>query len=87
MRRHPICSPERPDLVADCQPASQHPDCPLGASAEFAKVRIGLIIMSLLGIAPLIVRVFEFPAMHIAWDQNAYGSIVWVMLGLHTTHI
>jgi heme/copper-type cytochrome/quinol oxidase subunit 3 len=51
------------------------------------KVRIGLIVMSLLGIAPLIVRIFEFPAMHIRWDQNAYGSIVWAMLGLHTTHI
>jgi cytochrome c oxidase subunit 3 len=54
---------------------------------NLAKVRIGLIIMSLLGVAPLIVRIFEFPAMHISWDQNAYGSIVWVMLGLHTTHI
>ncbi len=51
------------------------------------KVRVGLIVMSLLGIAPLILRAFEFPAMHIKWDQNAYGSIVWVMLGLHTTHI
>jgi heme/copper-type cytochrome/quinol oxidase subunit 3 len=54
---------------------------------NLAKVRIGLIVMSLLGVAPLIVRIFEFPAMHISWDQNAYGSIVWVMLGLHTTHI
>ena len=54
---------------------------------DLRKVRIGLIIMSLLGIAPLILRAFEFPAMHIKWDQNAYGSIVWVMLGLHTTHI
>jgi heme/copper-type cytochrome/quinol oxidase subunit 3 len=54
---------------------------------NLAKVRIGLIIMSLLGAAPLIVRIFEFPAMHISWDQNAYGSIVWVMLGLHTSHI
>ncbi len=54
---------------------------------NLVKVRIGLIIMSLLGVAPLIVRIFEFPAMHISWDQNAYGSIVWVMLGLHTTHI
>jgi heme/copper-type cytochrome/quinol oxidase subunit 3 len=54
---------------------------------DLRKVRVGLIVMSLLGIAPLIVRVFEFPAIHINWDQNAYGSIVWVMLGLHTTHI
>ncbi|WP_027686945.1 cytochrome c oxidase subunit 3 [Rhizobium leguminosarum] len=54
---------------------------------NLVKVRIGLIIMSLLGVAPLIVRIYEFPAMHITWDRNAYGSIVWVMLGLHTTHI
>ncbi|WP_027062597.1 cytochrome c oxidase subunit 3 [Mesorhizobium loti] len=51
------------------------------------KVRIGLIVMTVLGVAPLVLRAFEFPAMHIKWDQNAYGSIVWVMLGLHTTHI
>jgi cytochrome c oxidase subunit 3 len=54
---------------------------------DLRKVRLGLIVMSVLGIAPLILRAFEFPAMHIKWDQNAYGSIVWVMLGLHTTHI
>ncbi|TGQ62677.1 cytochrome C oxidase subunit III [Mesorhizobium sp. M00.F.Ca.ET.186.01.1.1] len=54
---------------------------------DLRKVRIGLIAMSLVGIVPLILRAFEFPAMHIKWDQNAYGSIVWVMLGLHTTHI
>jgi heme/copper-type cytochrome/quinol oxidase subunit 3 len=54
---------------------------------DLRKVRIGLIIMSLLGVAPLVLRIFEFPAMHIRWDQNAYGSIAWVMLGLHTSHI
>ena len=50
-------------------------------------VRIGLVAMSILGIAPLIVRGFEFPALMVWWDDNAYGSIVWTMLGLHTTHI
>lgn len=51
------------------------------------KVRIGMIIMSLLGIAPLIPRIFEFPALHVSWDTNAYGSVIWTLLGLHTTHI
>lgn len=54
---------------------------------DLPKVRIGLLVMSVLGAAPLFLRVFEFPAMHIWWDDNAYGSIVWVLLGLHTTHI
>ena len=54
---------------------------------DLRKVRIGLVIMSILGIAPLIVRIFEFPALRISWDTNAYGSVVWLLLGLHTTHI
>jgi heme/copper-type cytochrome/quinol oxidase subunit 3 len=54
---------------------------------DLRKVRIGLVIMSILGIAPLIVRIFEFPALHVSWDTNAYGSVVWILLGLHTTHI
>jgi cytochrome c oxidase subunit III len=54
---------------------------------DLRKVRIGIVIMSLLGAAPLIVRAFEFPALHVSWDTNAYGSVVWTLLGLHTTHI
>jgi cytochrome c oxidase subunit III len=50
-------------------------------------VRIGLVVMSLLGIAPLAVRWFEFSALDVWWDANAYGSMVWVLLGLHTTHL
>ncbi|MEZ2126180.1 MULTISPECIES: heme-copper oxidase subunit III [unclassified Sinorhizobium] len=51
------------------------------------RVRIGLIVMSLLGAAPLVIRIFEFSALHVRWDESAYGSIVWTMLGLHTTHL
>jgi cytochrome c oxidase subunit III len=51
------------------------------------KVQIGMIVMSVLGIMPLVVRAFEFPALNVSWDSNAYGSIVWTLLGLHTTHI
>jgi cytochrome c oxidase subunit 3 len=54
---------------------------------NIAKTRLGMVVMSVLGIIPLIIRVFEFPALHISWDSNAYGSILWVMLGLHTTHL
>jgi cytochrome c oxidase subunit 3 len=54
---------------------------------DLAKVRLGIVIMSVLGIVPIVIRFFEFPAMHVSWDSNAYGSIVWTMLGLHTTHL
>ena len=54
---------------------------------DLRKVRIGLVVMSVLGALPLVLRWFEFPALHVSWDSNAYGSITWTMLGLHTTHI
>ncbi|OEC96250.1 MULTISPECIES: cytochrome c oxidase subunit 3 [unclassified Rhizobium] len=54
---------------------------------DLHKVRIGLIVMSVLGAVPLILRGFEFVVLNIRWDANAYGSIIWTMLGLHTTHI
>ena len=43
--------------------------------------------MSVFGVLPLILRVFEFRALNVLWDTNAYGSIVWLLLGLHTLHI
>ncbi|MGK9167452.1 cytochrome c oxidase subunit 3 [Inquilinus limosus] len=51
------------------------------------KVRIGLVVMSLFGVAPLIARIFEFQALTVLWDANAYGSVVWFLLGLHTAHL
>jgi heme/copper-type cytochrome/quinol oxidase subunit 3 len=54
---------------------------------DMAKVRLGMVIMSAAGIMPLIVRIWEFPALRLSWDENAYGSAVWFLLGLHTTHL
>jgi cytochrome c oxidase subunit I+III len=34
-----------------------------------------------------IIRVFEFRALNVWWDSNAYGSIVWLLLAFHTTHL
>jgi heme/copper-type cytochrome/quinol oxidase subunit 3 len=56
-------------------------------SSRLAATRLGLVIISIFSILPLFVRVFEFRALNIYWDTNAYGSIVWLLLGLHTLHI
>jgi cytochrome c oxidase subunit 3 len=50
-------------------------------------VRIGLLVMSLVGIVLVIIRYFEFPALLVTWDQSAYGSIMVTLLGLHTVHV
>jgi heme/copper-type cytochrome/quinol oxidase subunit 3 len=54
---------------------------------HLAKVRLALIAMCGLGLIPLAVRWFEFAALGIRWDQNAYGSMLWLLLGLHTAHL
>lgn len=54
---------------------------------DLVKVRVGLIVMTVFGIVPLVIRIFEFPALGLMWDTNAYGSITWTLLGLHTTHL
>lgn len=46
-----------------------------------------LTLMSLLGLVLVVIRGFEIAAMNVRWDQNAYGSIVWALLLLHTVHI
>lgn len=50
-------------------------------------MRLWIVVMCLLGLAPLAVRAFEFAQLNVRWDANAYGSILWVMLGLHTAHL
>jgi cytochrome c oxidase subunit 3 len=54
---------------------------------DLRKVRIGIVVMSVFGVVPLVVRAFEFRALNTWWDSNAYGSVTWLLLGLHTTHL
>jgi cytochrome c oxidase subunit 3 len=54
---------------------------------ELQKVRIGLVIIVVFGLATLGVRIFEFPALRASWSVNAYTSATWVLLGFHTMHL
>ena len=49
--------------------------------------QIGLVICVICGLAALVLRSFEFSAVYFRWDSNAYGSIVWFMLGMHMLHL
>ena len=53
---------------------------------DLAAVRIGMIVMIAIGLVLLGLRAMEFTALNVRWDQNAYGSIVWAILALHTLH-
>jgi len=49
--------------------------------------RTGLVVMSVAGVLLLAVRAFEFTALNAKWDQDAYGSIVWALMLMHTVHL
>jgi len=53
----------------------------VGAIRRLFPVLVGI------GAVLLVIRGFEFNSLNVMWYDNAYGSIVWALLLLHTTHI
>jgi cytochrome c oxidase subunit 3 len=49
--------------------------------------KLGLVVCVICGLAALVLRSFEYSAVYFRWDSNAYGSIVWFMLGMHMLHL
>ena len=50
-------------------------------------VLIGLGALVALGLISCVIRWFEFPELKVAWNDNAYGSIIWALLGLHFLYL
>jgi len=44
-------------------------------------------VVFVLNALALVVRGFEFLHLNTRWDANAYGSIVWALILLHTVHL
>ena len=45
------------------------------------------VVVFVLNALALVVRAFEFPHLNVRWDQDAYGSVTWALMGLHTLHL
>jgi heme/copper-type cytochrome/quinol oxidase subunit 3 len=54
---------------------------------DLHKVRLWMVVCMLFSLVFLGVRVLEFTALNTRWDSDAYGSVVWMLMGLHTTHL
>jgi cytochrome c oxidase subunit III len=54
---------------------------------DLRQVRVGMVACIAFAVAFLAVRVLEFTSLNCHWTGSAYGSAVWTMLGLHTTHL
>ena len=54
---------------------------------DLPKVRAGLVTLSVFGVVLLVVRALEFTTLNVRGDESAYGSAVWMLLGLHTFNL
>jgi heme/copper-type cytochrome/quinol oxidase subunit 3 len=54
---------------------------------DLPKVQLWLTVGTLVSLATLVLRVMEFKGLNCSWNSSAYGSAVWTLLGLHTTHL
>src|SRR5688572_17382945 len=46
-----------------------------------------LVVFFVICAAALVARTYEFIGLQVKWDSNAYGSITWGLLTLHTVHL
>ena len=54
---------------------------------DLKKVRIWMVACLLFSLVFLGIRVLEFTSLNTRWDSQAYGSVVWMLMALHTTHL
>ncbi len=54
---------------------------------DIRTIRPLLAVMVFIGVLLFVIRGFEFNSLNVMWYDNAYGSIIWALLILHTTHI
>jgi heme/copper-type cytochrome/quinol oxidase subunit 3 len=86
---------DAPDLLAGTlftvvMLVSEIPNTMIKRAAEHGRlreVRRLLLVMLGIGIVLFVLRGFEFASLNVWWYDNAYGSIVWALLVLHTTHV
>jgi len=72
-------------LVASCLPNQLAKRA--GEHVNLRGVRIWMLVCLAFGVVFNVLRAYEFQHLNVLWDHDAYGSIVWLLLGLHTTHI
>jgi heme/copper-type cytochrome/quinol oxidase subunit 3 len=49
--------------------------------------RLWLGVLILIGIGNVVLRALEYTQLNCRWDTNAYASITWLLLSMHTIHV
>ena len=71
--------------IATCVPAALAKRA--AEKFDLRSVRIWLTALTVLNFITVAIRAFEYPALNCKWDDNAYGSMVWCLMVLHTMHL
>jgi len=54
---------------------------------DVGAVKIAILFTLAFNVAALVIRYYEFDSLHFKWNDNAYGSITWIILGIHMFHL
>ena len=54
---------------------------------DAGSAKIAILFTLGFNIAAIIIRYYEFDSLHFKWNDNAYGSITWIILGIHMFHL
>jgi len=56
-------------------------------TGDLRGIQRSMWLVTLLSVAAVVTRAFEFKSLPFRWDTDAYASVFWGMLTLHTTHL
>ena len=56
-------------------------------AGDVRTIRLLMPVIIAVGVVLLVIRGFEFNSLNVRWTDDAYGSIIWALLVLHTSHI
>lgn len=57
------------------------------AKGDKRRLVVGMLAASTLALVFLILKVVEYSDVGYRWDTNAYGSMVWIIIGFHSAHV
>ena len=69
-------------LILSCWPA--HAATEAAIRNDVGGVKRNLLLNLALAVAALVLRLIEWRSLNFNWTASGYGSIVWMILGLHT---
>jgi len=54
---------------------------------DAAGMKYGMLVTLAFNLVLIVLRYYEFDALHFKWNDNAYGSVTWTILGMHMIHL